>query len=240
MASTHSFDRFCLLLPMRTNVNFVMVCLQLIAAAVKAGGKTVMAPLEETDLSMTKANIRPLMKRHIFQPSGSLFVYPAQSSVTGIRHSMHWINKAHKSGWHVLLDVSTLLPTGTLDLHKHQPDFVVGSFQNIVGYPSGMGFLLVRRASFLTTHAPNSNAITLTPRVSPVFGNDCHIVAEDESLSKLSFAGLDLGLQHLQSLGLDAINKRVKTLATWMVHKLKGLRQFDPDDWSLVNVLART
>lgn len=211
---------------------------QLIAAAVKAGGKPVMAPVEETDLSMAKSTIRPLMKRHLFQSQGSMFVYPAQSSITGIRHSMHWINKARKSGWHVLLDASTLLPTGTLDLNQHQPDFVLGSFQNIVGYPSGMGFLLVRRASFTVGHAPHSNAISLASKPSHPNAKDCFIVAEDESLSKLSFAGLDLGLQHLQSVGLDTINTRVTALATWMVHKLKGLRHIDPDDWSLVNVYS--
>jgi molybdenum cofactor sulfurtransferase len=210
----------------------------LILAATRAGGKAVLAPLEETDLSMTTGNIRPLMKRRMFQTSGSLFVYPAQSSVTGIRHSMHWISKAHKCGWHVVLDASTLLPTGSVDLRKHRPDFVVGSFQSIVGYPAGMGFLLVRRSSFLVTHAPNSNAISLTARVSAALGKDFHVVAEDESLSKLSFAGLDLGLQHLQSIGLGVINKRVRSLATWTVHKLKGLRQVDPEDWSLVNVYS--
>lgn len=209
---------------------------QLVAAALKVGGKPVMAPLEETDLSMSKSSIRPLMKRHLFQPSGSLFVYPAQSSITGIRHSMHWIGKARNSGWHVLLDASTLLPTGTLDLTQNQPDFVLGSFQNIVGYPSGMGFLLIRRASF--TVSSHSNAITLTPKPSPVNAKDLHIVAEDESLSKLSFAGLDLGLQHLQAVGLDVINTRMMALATWMVQKLKGLRHIDPDDWSLVNVYS--
>ena len=176
------------------------------------------------------------MKRRIFQSSGSLFVYPAQSSITGIRHSMRWISKAHNSGWHVLLDASTLLPTGNLDLAQNQPDFVLGSFQNIVGYPSGMGFLLVRKASFFVEHAPHSNAITLTPKSSPPHIKDCFIVAEDESLSKLSFAGLDLGLQHLQSVGLDVINTRVKALANWMVHKLKELRHIDPEYMSLVNV----
>ncbi|KAG0596630.1 hypothetical protein M758_UG271000 [Ceratodon purpureus] len=209
---------------------------QLIAAAVKAGGKPVLAPLDETDFTMSKANIRPLMKRRVFQASGSLFVFPAQSSITGIRHSMRWISKARNSGWHVLLDASTLLPTGTLDLMQNQPDFVLGSFQNIVGYPSGMGFLLVRRASFCVDHAPHSNAITLTTKSSSSHNRDCFIVAEDESLSKLSFAGLDLGLEHLQSVGLDVINTRVKALANWMVHTLKGLRHIDPDDWSLVNV----
>lgn len=211
---------------------------QLTAASVKAGGRPILAPLEETDLSLSNATLRPLMKRHIFQSSGSLFVYPAQSSITGIRHSMQLVNKAQTSGWHVLVDASTLLPTGTLNLSQHQPDFVLGSFQNIVGYPSGMGYLLVRRASFLVGHASHSNAITLAAKGSSTKVQNFHIVAEDESLSKLSFAGLDLGLQHLQTIGLDVIQTRVRALANWMVQNLKGLRHIDPDDWSLLNVYS--
>jgi hypothetical protein len=57
-----------------------------------------------------------------------------------------------------------------------------------------MGFLLVRRASFCVGHAPHSNAITLAPKASPSRSADCYIVAEDDNLFKLSFAGLDLGL----------------------------------------------
>lgn len=208
------------------------------SAAAIAGGKPVLAPLSENELSMTKANIRPLMKRHLFHPSGSLFVYPAQSSITGIRHSLHWITKAHKSGWHVMLDVSTLLPTGTLDLLHHQPDFVVGSFQNMVGYPSGMGFLLVKRSSFCVNQSPLMNSITLTPKAAPTQGKDCHIICEDNSLSFLLFAGLNLGLQHLQTVGLNIINKRVQSLAVWIVQNLKALRHKDPDDWHLVNVYS--
>jgi molybdenum cofactor sulfurtransferase len=160
-------------------------------------------------------------------------VFPAQSSVTGIRHSMNWVTRARKFGWHVLVDASTLLPTGTLDLAHSRPHFVLGSFQNVVGYPSGMGFLLVRRGSFSVGHAPN--AITLMAPKSR--GQDC-VVAEDDSLSKLSFAGLEFGLKHLQVIGLGVINTRMTALATWMVQRLKALRHVDPDDWSLVDVYS--
>lgn len=222
-----------------------LLCLQLINAAVNAGGQPILAPLGENDFCMTKSNLGPLLKRRFFHPSGSLFVYPAQSSITGIQHSLDWISKAHKSGWQVLLDVSTLIPTAQLDLSQHLPDFVIGSFENMVGYPSSMGFLLVKRSTFCvsvnripeTDFSESDTTITLTSKVPSWHGEDYHIVCEDESPPFLLFASLNFGLQHLESLGLGVVNRRVKALSLWIVHNLKSLRHED-EFWHLVNVYS--
>lgn len=209
------------------------------------GGQPILAPLGENDFCMTKSNLGPLLKRRFFHPSGSLFVYPAQSSITGIQHSLDWISKAHKSGWQVLLDVSTLIPTAQLDLSQQQPDFVIGSFENMVGYPSSMGFLLVKRSTFCVSvnripegeFTESDTTITLTSKVPSWHGEDYHIVCEDESPPFLLFASLNFGLQHLESLGLGLVNKRVKALSLWIVHNLKSLRHED-EFWHLVNVYS--
>jgi len=33
-----------------------------------------------------------------------LFAFPAQSNVTGVQHSLEWVQKAYEHGWDVLLD----------------------------------------------------------------------------------------------------------------------------------------
>ncbi|XP_024391522.1 uncharacterized protein [Physcomitrium patens] len=213
---------------------------QLLNAAVSSGAQPVLAPLGENDLCMTKSNMKPMLKRRFFHPSGSLFVYPAQSNITGIRHSLEWISRAHKSSWQVLLDVSTLLPTGQLDLSQHQPDFVIGSFENMVGYPSGMGYLLVKRSSFCVSvnRFPEADStITLTPKIPAWQGEDFHIVCDDESPPLFLFASINFGIRHLQTLGLGLVNQRVKALALWIVHNLKSLRHED-EFWHLVNVYS--
>ena len=77
-----------------------------------------------------------------------LFAYPAQSNVSGVKHSLSWIQTAHDHGWDVLLDAAAFVPTSVLDLQTVQPDFVSVSFYKIFGYPTGLGCLLVHNSKF--------------------------------------------------------------------------------------------
>jgi selenocysteine lyase/cysteine desulfurase len=57
--------------------------------------------------------------------------------------------------WKVLLDAAAFVPTRPLDLTATPADFVTVSFYKMLGYPTGLGALLVRLCSVLvvTNHA---------------------------------------------------------------------------------------
>lgn len=48
--------------------------------------------------------------------TNKLFAYPAQSNVTGVKHDLSWIDRAHALGWDVMLDAAAFVPTNKLDL----------------------------------------------------------------------------------------------------------------------------
>ena len=51
--------------------------------------------------------------------------------------------------WKVLLDAAAFVPTRPLDLTAFPADFVTVSFYKIMGYPTGLGALLVRNSCCL-------------------------------------------------------------------------------------------
>lgn len=163
-------------------------------------------------------------------------MYPAQSNLSGVKHSLSWVVEAQQSGWNVCIDATTLLPMNALDLEIHQPDFVIGSFHHMVGYPSGLGFLLVRRESFCVQPS-SSGSVQLLRNQSPEEGADCHILCPaDNTMNLLQFAALNLGLLQLDRIGWSAIQKRTRALVAWLLKQLRSLRHNEDDSRHLVRV----
>ncbi|MCO5600131.1 hypothetical protein L7F22_054239 [Adiantum nelumboides] len=193
-----------------------------ISATEQHGGRCIVVPLKETDLSISASELRRVLRRQGSRGAGGgLFVYPAQSCLSGMQHSLNWIPEVQQYGLHVLLDVSTHLPIGPLDLSMYHPEFVLGSLHHMLGYPSGMGFLLIRKKAF-SVYRDSQQSLRL--KDGPNKGNDCHIACEDDNINLLSFAAVSFGLQHLESIGLVAIHKRVHSLIHWLTQTLKSLR----------------
>jgi molybdenum cofactor sulfurtransferase len=160
----------------------------------------------------------------------NLFAYPAQSNFSGVQHPLEWIELAHAWGWDVLLDAAAFAPTNRLDLQRWSPDFVVLSFYKIFGYPTGVGCLLARRQALAKLRRPWFAGGTVT--VASVQG-DRHYLAEGESgfedgtLDFLALPAVEIGLQHIDSLGIDTIHERVRCLTGWLLDSLLALRQTD-------------
>ena len=153
----------------------------------------------------------------------NLFAYPAQSNFSGVRHSLAWIEKAQSRGWDVLLDAAAFTPTKRLDLSLVHADFVSLSFYKMFGYPTGVGCLLARRAAIKKLDRPWFSGGTIT--VASVQG-DRHYVAEgsaafeDGTVNYLGIPAVEIGLDHLESLGLDRIGARCKALTAWLLETL--------------------
>jgi molybdenum cofactor sulfurtransferase len=201
-----------------------------IASLALQGGHCCIAPLKEQELVISSTELKRLLRqRKEACGSGGIFIYPAQSCLSGIRHSLNWIKEAQTREWQVLLDVSTYLPTGSLDLSIHKPEFVLGSLHHMLGYPSGMGFLLVKKQAFSVVKGLQSLQLLKPSAANLDEVSDCHVVSEDDNINLLSFAALSFGLLHLESVGLIPIQKRVLSLTSWLTQMLKSLRHKDEE-----------
>lgn len=210
----------------------------LIHSALRAGGRAMLAPVTGKELCFHSHELHKLLRQQAGRniSNGGLFVYPAQSNLSGVKHSLSWVVEAQQSGWNVCIDATTLLPMNALDLEIHQPDFVIGSFHHMVGYPSGLGFLLVRRESFCVQPS-SSRSVQLLRNQSPEDGADCHILCPaDNTMNLLQFAALNLGLLQLDRIGWSAIQKRTRALVAWLLKQLRSLRHNEDDSRHLVRV----
>jgi selenocysteine lyase/cysteine desulfurase len=156
-----------------------------------------------------------------------LFAYPAQSNFSGVQHPLDWIADAREQGWDVLLDAASFVPTNRLDLSLVHPDFVDISFYKIFGYPTGVGCLLVRKATLPKLVKPWYAGGTIT--FSTVATEDRYLspgpaAFEDGTVNYLSLPAVSIGLAFIESIGIDLIHTRVMCLADWLLKELPTLR----------------
>ena len=166
-----------------------------------------------------------------------LFAYPAQSNFSGVQHPLEWIDVAHARGWDVLLDAAAFVPTNRLDLSRWQPDFVALSFYKMFGYPTGVGCLLARKAALAKLQRPWFAGGTIT--VASVQGDRYYLAEgeaafEDGTLDYLALPAVEIGLDLLNSIGIDTIHERVRCLTGWLLDNLVAVRR--PDGQPLARI----
>jgi len=182
----------------------------------------VMLPEMRVDASQLNLELsRPSMVGH------NLFAFPAQSNFSSVKHPLEWIELAHSHGWDVLLDAAAFVPTNKLDLNKFKPDFVPISFYKIFGYPTGLGALIARKSALAKLHRPWFAGGTIT--VASVQGDKYYLADgapafEDGTLDYLNIPALEIGLRHIESIGIDVISERVKTLTGWLLENLTAMK----------------
>jgi len=190
------------------------------------GAKINYIPVLLPDLQMDQKELRCQLAQK--NPDAhSLFAYPAQSNFSGVQHSLEWINIAKEAGWDVLLDAAAYVPTNRLDLGQYHPDFVTLSFYKIFGYPTGVGLLLARREALSKLHRPWFAGGTIT--VASVKGDRFYLHQgaegfEDGTLNYLSLPAIEIGLNHISTIGYEMIHHRVVDLAGWLIKKLANIR----------------
>lgn len=157
----------------------------------------------------------------------NLFAYPAQSNFSSVQHPLEWIALAHEHGWDVLLDAAAYAPTSRLDISRWEPDFVPLSFYKIFGYPTGLGALIAKRTALARLHRPWFAGGTIT--VASVQGDryylaDGHTAFEEGTVNYLDIPAIEIGLRHIESIGLDLIHERVRCLAGWLLDELTAMK----------------
>ncbi|HTW81035.1 MAG TPA: aminotransferase class V-fold PLP-dependent enzyme [Terracidiphilus sp.] len=157
----------------------------------------------------------------------NLFAYPLQSNFSGVKHPLELVAKARSKGWRVLLDAAAYVPTNRLDLTAVQPDFVTISFYKMFGYPTGVGALLVRKSMMEKLERPWFAGGTVN--FVSVQGQE-HVLSqgeaafEDGTLNYLSIPAVEIGLRHIESIGIEKIGERVRCLTGWVLEELLALR----------------
>jgi selenocysteine lyase/cysteine desulfurase len=193
----------------------------------RAKGATIeYAPLAMPDLRLDAARLDSVLDEADPRES-NLFAFPAQSNFSGVKHSLDLVAKAQSKGWRVLLDAAAFVPTNRLDLSVTQPDFVTLSFYKMFGYPTGVGALLVRRSSLPLLRRPwfaggTVNFASVQGQAHVLSPNEAAF--EDGTLNYLSIPAVEIGLRHLESIGIDTISERVGCLTGWLLEELLGLR----------------
>jgi selenocysteine lyase/cysteine desulfurase len=156
-----------------------------------------------------------------------VLAFPAQSNFSGVKHPLALIGQAQAAGWHVLLDAAAFVPTNRLDLRAVQPDFVTISFYKMFGYPTGVGCLLVRKTALPKLRRPwfaggTVNFATVQGAMHVLSPGEAGF--EDGTLNYLGIPAVEIGLRHLEQVGIDLIQTRVRCLTGWLLSALLALR----------------
>jgi selenocysteine lyase/cysteine desulfurase len=193
----------------------------------KRGGASVSyAPLTRPDLRIDMAAMDTLLAQ-ADRAHTNLMAFPAQSNFSGVKHPLMLVASARAAGWHVLLDAAAFVPTNRLDLNAVAPDFVVLSFYKMFGYPTGVGCLLVRNETLKALRRPwfgggTVNFATVQGRMHVLSSGEAGF--EDGTLNYLSIPAVEIGLKHLQKVGMETIQTRVHCLTGWLITELLALR----------------
>lgn len=156
-----------------------------------------------------------------------LFAFPAQSNFSGVRHPLALVLQAKAAGWDVLLDAAAFVPTNPLDVAAVRPDFVCVSFYKMFGYPTGVGCLIARQAAMTGWRRPwfAGGSVKLASVAADAFvPAEAAAAFEDGTIDFLSLPAVEIGLDHLASIGIDVIRERVHCLTAWTLERMRSLR----------------
>ncbi|GAA6041299.1 hypothetical protein JCM8097_001326 [Rhodosporidiobolus ruineniae] len=189
----------------------------------------------------------------------TLYTYAAQCNATGARLGLRFCTQIKQADPNavVLVDSAAYSATSVLDLgsvnEREAPDFVVASAYKIFGWPTSLGFLIVKRSSaHLLAHSayfgggtisslsltspfthtsrssPLPSAPTFPPSAVPLAPQTIHETLEHGTPPYLEIAALSHALDWLKEVthgeGLAAIGRHAAALSGTAERALSGLR----------------
>lgn len=190
------------------------------------GAKRTLVPIVYPELRVDEAALFEALD----QPAGAgrrLFAFPAQSNFSGCQHPLEWIEAAHERGWDVIVDCAAFAPTNRLDLSRWKPDFVPLSFYKMFGYPTGMGALIIRKDKIDMLRRPwfaGGTVIVVSVQADWHYFLENGERFEDGTLSYLQIPAVEIGLRHLNDVGIDLIHERVMCFTGYILDELLAMR----------------
>ncbi|MDI1356537.1 MAG: aminotransferase class V-fold PLP-dependent enzyme [bacterium] len=192
-------------------------------------GTTKYVHVQHDDLQIDEVLLNDALKKTP-KSKANLFAFPAQSNVSGVKHDLSWVSVAQENGFDVLLDAAAFVPTSKLDLSVVQPDFVSVSFYKIFGYPTGLGCLLIKKSTFEKLCKPwfAGGTVRLVSVVTQKrFLASGHERFEDGTVNYLDIPAVKIGLDYIESIGMDRISRRVRSLAETLSAELGKCQHAD-------------
>ncbi len=192
----------------------------------RQGAGVVYVPVTAPELRLDRAAMSRVLRAA--QPGArNLLAFPAQSNHSGVQHPLDLVQEAHAAGWDVLLDAAAFAPANRFDMAAVRPDFATFSFYKIMGFPTGIGCLLMRRDRVGVLSRPWFAGGTIT--IASVAGGGHYLrrdeaAFEDGTVNYLNLPAVTTGLGHIGRIGLDAIHRRAGCLTGWLLEALAGLR----------------
>jgi selenocysteine lyase/cysteine desulfurase len=186
------------------------------------GADFTYVPLTLPDLRIDGAALDELLA--VGDPTQhNLFAFPAQSNFSGVKHPLELVGHAQAQGWDVCLDAAAYVPTSRLDLSQIKPEFVTMSFYKMFGYPTGLGALLIRKSVLGKLHRPWFAGGTVnfaSVQAGGHYLSQNEAAFEDGTVNYLNIPAIQIGLAHLQTVGIDVIGERVRCLTGWLIKQL--------------------
>ena len=130
----------------------------------------------------------------------------------------------------MLLDAAAYVPTNRLDLSRWHPDYVATSFYKMFGWPTGVGCLLARHDALAKLERPSFSGGTI---VAAFVQREYYQSApgpahfEDGSVNYLGLPAIEVGLRHLERIGMETIHTRVASLGDEVLRVLSLLGHAD-------------
>ncbi len=187
---------------------------------IELGGSVDYIKLYANDLTIDKDTLSQKLNHYQHMPV-KLLAFPAQSSISGIKHSMSDIPKAQELGWEILLEADIYAATSRLSLKKIQPDYVSISFYKIFGYPTGIGCLLVRKDK--SEHFEKIEE-DIHDDTRPLTSGMTVTRLKDDSINFLEIPMIKEGLDFIYKIGIDRIQIRMEKLTNWISAKLTSIK----------------
>ncbi|KAF8308351.1 PLP-dependent transferase, partial [Clavulina sp. PMI_390] len=187
--------------------------------AIKAGAQVTYVPMEAPGKQTFKAPE---------DGAESLFVLTGQSNLSGLKGNLSLLAEAKSHGYNTLLDAAALAPTTAISLRSlnNSVDAMAISLYKLIGYPTGIGCLVVRKefltklqkpwfsgGSVLVVQAPNMGRLLL----------DGHERWEDGTVNFLSLIAVPRGLQILHN-HLPTLAQRLPHLMHFTLSSLASLK----------------
>lgn len=157
----------------------------------------------------------------------SLLAFPAQSNFSGVKHHHDLVAAGHERGFRVMLDTAAYAPTNRLDLGKVGADYACISFYKMFGYPTGLGALIARREALEILDRPWYAGGTVD-FVS--IQNDVYRLRkagggfEDGTPHFLGIVGVAPGLDLLEEVGMDRMQRWVRHLTSKLLDRLVAMK----------------
>ncbi|XP_076912513.1 molybdenum cofactor sulfurase-like [Bidens hawaiensis] len=177
----------------------------------------------------------------------NLFAFPSECNFSGVRFNLDLIDiikddseklfegSQHcKGNWMVLLDAAKGCGTDPPNLSTYKADFVVMSFYKLLGYPTGLGALIVRNEAAKLLKKSYFSGGTVAASIADIDfvkrREGIEESFEDGTQSFLNIASIRHGFNILNTLTMLSISRHTSSLAKYTRNMLLALKHANGED----------